>query len=121
MQGRRHFSGGLLALALAGLGSAKARAQYYQQPGYAPPPPRYSDQEEEEHRRYEERRREEEARRREYYEQHGRPGSVVGLEEERNRRVLALQLQLQRGQIGRRQFDEQVAEVDRELHDRLGQ
>ena len=112
MHSRRYFGLGLVAVTAMGLHSARAQ-------GY--PPPRYSDEEEEDHRRYEERRREAEERRREYYGRPGRPNSVIGLEEERNRRVLGLQLQLQHGEIGRRQFDERVEEIDRELHGRLGQ
>lgn len=119
MQGRRHFTIGFLA-ALAALGaSGRAMAQYYPQPGYPQPgPPRYPD--DEDRRRFEEHRREEERRR--GFEGGGRPPyqeRVYGLEQERNRRVLFLQQQLDRGQIGRREFEGRVADIDRELHDRL--
>lgn len=109
-------------LAITGLfGVTTAQAQF--------PPPiyegerRYRDgvDEEEEHRRFEERRRQGEERRNAYYEQRGRPQTVIGLEQERNRRVLGLQQELSRGQIGRREFNERVAQIDFELHSRLGQ
>ena len=120
MQDRRSFIAGLL---VAGVAVAQpSRAQPY------PPPPyegerRYLDGrgEDDENRRFEEQRRAAEERRREYYDRQGRPPGVVGLEEERNRRVLGLQLALQRGEISRREFNERVAEIDYDLHRRLGQ
>ena len=118
MQGRRGFTTGLAAVAAAIGFAGMARAQYYPQPGYPPGPPRYPD--DEDRRRFEERRREEDRRRE--YGGGGRPGyqdRVYAMEQERNRRVLYLQQQLQRGQIGRREFDDRVAGIDRELHDRL--
>ena len=114
MQGRRVFMSGLLPLAAAGLLPARrAAAQFY-------PPRPYGNDDEEEHRRYEERRRDEERRRHDYYEQHGQGGDrTFALEQRRNERVLALQQQLARHQIDRRQFDYGVAEIDRELNAQL--
>ena len=107
---RRWVVTGLFALA-----AVPAVAQ-----GYPPPRP-YGDDDEEEHRRYEERRREEEERRRSYYGSRGpgEGGRTYALEQQRNERVLHLQQQLGRGEINRRQFDYGVAEIDRELNDRL--
>ena len=99
MHERRLMMKGLLAaLAVGTAPVGQALAQYYPPPGYPGP-------------RYDERRREE-------YEGRGGPyeGGVAAIQRERNRRVLDLQLQLRHGQIGRRQFNDEVAEIDREMN-----
>ncbi len=116
MQERRRVVFGLL-LAAASIPALSMRAWAQ---GYPPPPRPYGEDDEEEHRRYEERRHEEYERRRGYYEGHGPGGGrTYALEEQRNERVLHLQQQLARGEIGRRQFDYGVAQIDRELNEQL--
>ena len=106
MYERRLMLRGLAAALVVGIAPTRqALAQYYAQPGYPPPPPGYPDP------RYEDHRREE-------YEGRGGPyqGGVAAIQRERNRRVLDLQLQLRHGQIGRRQFNDEVAQIDREMN-----
>ncbi len=113
MHNRRVFVLGLLSVAALGMVPVhRAAAQFL-------PPRPYGDDDEVEHRRYEERRREEEERRHAYYEQHRQGDRTFELEQRRNERVLVLQQQLARREIDRRQFDYGVAEIDRELNDRL--
>ena len=103
VHGFRQVAVGLVAF--AALGAAQARAQYYPQQGYPPPPPPPG------------------------YGYQGPPpgyqpggpdeGRIRFLQRERNRRVLALQEQLERGEINRRQFDFEVAQTDREMNERI--
>jgi hypothetical protein len=97
MYRRRLMMKRLLALAaVAVVPAGRAMAQYYPQQGYPqqgyPPPPPYGG---------------------------GPEGRVAAIQRERNRRVLVLQEQLSHGQIGRRQFNEGVAEIDREMNARI--
>ena len=100
----RRFGFGLVAF--AAFGAAHAQAQYYPQQGYppGPPPPGYG------------------------YQGPPPPGYQPGgpdegrihfLQRERNRRVLAIQEQLNRGEISRRQFNFEVAQIDREMNERI--
>ena len=109
VHGFRRLTVGLVAF--AALGAVQARAQYYPQQGYPPgpgyqppPPPGYG------------------------YQGPPPPGYQPGgpderrvrfLQRERNRRVLAFQEQLERGEISRRQFDFEVAQIDREMNERI--
>jgi hypothetical protein len=96
MYRRRLMMKRLLALAaVAVVPAGRAMAQYYPQQGYPQqgyPPPPYGG---------------------------GPEGRVAAIQRERNRRVLVLQEQLSHGQIGRRQFNEGVAEIDREMNARI--